>query len=86
MYFPAVRENTIQHDRADSIGRFSTTGPTRLDVSARQGRLDWTCFISLVNTMDIDIPPNPEISFQTVLDAVNRQSQEIEAKVDAQIS
>jgi hypothetical protein len=31
--------------------------------------------------MDIDTPPNPEISFQTVLDAVNRQSQEIEAKV-----
>jgi hypothetical protein len=29
--------------------------------------------------MDIDTPPNPEISFQTVLDAVNRQSQEIEA-------
>jgi hypothetical protein len=25
--------------------------------------------------MDIDTPPNPEISFQTVLDAVNRQSQ-----------
>jgi len=31
--------------------------------------------------MDIDTPPNPEISFQTVLDAVNRQSQAIEAKV-----
>jgi hypothetical protein len=31
--------------------------------------------------MYIDTPPNPEISFQTVLDAVNRQSQEIEAKV-----
>jgi hypothetical protein len=27
-----------------------------------------------------------EISFQTVLDAVNRQRQEIEAKVDAKIS
>ena len=36
--------------------------------------------------MDIDTPPNPEISLQTVLDAVNRQSQEIEAKVDAKIS
>ena len=36
--------------------------------------------------MDIDTPPNPEISFQTVLDAVNRQSQEIEAKVDGKIS
>jgi hypothetical protein len=36
--------------------------------------------------MDIDTPPNPEISFQTVLDAVNHQSQEIEAKVDAKIS
>jgi hypothetical protein len=36
--------------------------------------------------MDIDTPPNPEIFFQTVLDAVNRQSQEIEAKVDARIS
>jgi hypothetical protein len=29
---------------------------------------------------------HPEISFQTVLDAVNHQSQEIEAKVDAKIS
>jgi hypothetical protein len=36
--------------------------------------------------MDIDTPPNPEISFQTVLDAVNRQSQEIEVKGDAKIS
>ena len=36
--------------------------------------------------MDIDTPPNPEIPFHTVLDAVNRQSQEIEAKVDAKIS
>jgi hypothetical protein len=36
--------------------------------------------------MDINTPPNPEISFQRVLDAVNRQGQEIEAKVDAQIS
>jgi hypothetical protein len=36
--------------------------------------------------MDIDTPPNPEISFHAVLDAVNRQSQEIEAKVDAKIS
>jgi hypothetical protein len=36
--------------------------------------------------MDIDTPPNPEISFQTVLDAVKHQSQEIEAKVDAKIS
>jgi hypothetical protein len=36
--------------------------------------------------MDIDKPYNPEISFQTVLDAVNHQSQEIEAKVDASIS
>jgi hypothetical protein len=36
--------------------------------------------------MDIGTPPNPEISFQTDLDAVNRQSQEIEAKVDAKIS
>jgi hypothetical protein len=36
--------------------------------------------------MDIDTPPNAEISFQTVLDAVNRKSQEIEAKVDANIS
>jgi hypothetical protein len=39
-----------------------------------------------VNTLDIDTPPNPEISFQTVLDAVNRQSQEIEVKGDAKIS
>jgi hypothetical protein len=58
MYFPAILENTIQHNRVDS----------------------------LVNTMDIDTPPNPEISFHTVLDAVNRQSQETEAKVDAKIS
>jgi hypothetical protein len=36
--------------------------------------------------MDIDTPHNPEISFQTVLDAVNRQSQEIEVKGDAKIS
>jgi hypothetical protein len=36
--------------------------------------------------MDIDTPPNPEITFQTVLDAVNRQSQEIEAKIDVKIS
>jgi hypothetical protein len=36
--------------------------------------------------MDIDTPPNPEISFQTVLDAVSHQSEEIEAKVDAKIS
>ena len=36
--------------------------------------------------MDIDTPPNPEISFHTVLDAVNRQSKKIEAKVDAKIS
>jgi hypothetical protein len=36
--------------------------------------------------MDIDTPPNPEISFQTVLDAVNRQSQELEAKGDGKIS
>jgi hypothetical protein len=36
--------------------------------------------------MDIDTPPNLEITFQTVLDAVNHQSQEIEAKVDAKIS
>jgi hypothetical protein len=36
--------------------------------------------------MDIDTPPNPAISFQTVLDVVNRQSQEIEATVDAKIS
>jgi hypothetical protein len=28
--------------------------------------------------MDIDTPPNPEISLQTVLDTVNRQGQEIE--------
>jgi hypothetical protein len=35
--------------------------------------------------MDIDTPPNPEISFQTVLDAENRQSQEIEAKGDGKI-
>ena len=48
--------------------------------------IDWTCFTSSVNTMDIDTPPNPEIYFQTVLDAVNRQSQEIEAKVDGKIS
>ena len=33
--------------------------------------------------MDIDTPPNQEISFQTVLDAVNRPTQEIEANVDA---
>jgi hypothetical protein len=25
--------------------------------SARQGGLDWTCFTSFVNTMDIDTPP-----------------------------
>jgi hypothetical protein len=37
--------------------------------------VDFSC------TDDIDTPPNPEISFQTLLDAVNRQSQEIEAKV-----
>jgi hypothetical protein len=36
--------------------------------------------------MDFDTPPNPKISFQTVLDAVNRQSQEIEVKGDAKIS
>jgi hypothetical protein len=36
--------------------------------------------------MDINTPYNPEISFQTVLDAVNHQSQEIEAKVDGKIS
>jgi hypothetical protein len=36
--------------------------------------------------MDIDTPPNPEISFQTVLDAVNCQKSRIEAKVDAKIS
>jgi hypothetical protein len=36
--------------------------------------------------MDIDTPPNPEISLQTVLDAVNRPGQEIEAKVDVKIS
>jgi hypothetical protein len=36
--------------------------------------------------MDIDTPPNPEISLQTVLDAVNRHGQEIEAKVDVKIS
>jgi hypothetical protein len=36
--------------------------------------------------MDIDTPPNPEISLQTALDAVNRQGQEIEAKVDVKIS
>jgi hypothetical protein len=36
--------------------------------------------------MDIDTPPNPKISFQTVLDAINPQSQKIEAKVDARIS
>jgi hypothetical protein len=36
--------------------------------------------------MDINTPPNPEISFQTALDAVNRQSQEIETKVDGKIS
>jgi hypothetical protein len=36
--------------------------------------------------MDIDTPPNSEISFQTFLDAVNRQSQEIEAKGDGKIS
>ena len=48
--------------------------------------IDWTCFTASVNTMDIDTPPNPEISFQTVLDAVNRQSQEIEAKGDGKIS
>jgi hypothetical protein len=36
--------------------------------------------------MDIDTTPNPEISFPTVLDSVNRQRQEIEAKVDANIS
>jgi YbbR domain-containing protein len=36
--------------------------------------------------MDIDTPPNPEISLQTVLDTVNRQGQEIEAKVDVTIS
>ena len=47
---------------------------------------DLTCFTSLVNTMDIDAPPNPEISFQTVLDTVSSQSQEIEANVDPKIS
>ena len=36
--------------------------------------------------MDIDTPSNPEISLQTVLNAVNRQGQEIEAKVDVKIS
>ena len=36
--------------------------------------------------MDIDVPPNPEISFQTVFGAVKRQNQEMEAKVDAKIS
>ena len=36
--------------------------------------------------MDIDTPPNPEISLQTVLDAVNRQGQKIEAKVGVKIS
>jgi hypothetical protein len=34
----------------------------------------------------MDTPPNPEISFQTVLDALHYQSQEIEAKVGAKIS
>ena len=36
--------------------------------------------------MDIDTPPNSEISLQTVLDAVNSQGQELEAKVDVKIS
>ena len=36
--------------------------------------------------MDIDTPPNPEISLQTFLDTVNRQGQEIEVKVDVKIS
>jgi hypothetical protein len=32
--------------------------------------------------MAIDAPPNPQVSLQTVLGAVKRQSQEIEAKFD----
>jgi hypothetical protein len=36
--------------------------------------------------MDIDTPPNSEISLQTVLDAVNCQGQKIEAKVGVKIS
>ena len=36
--------------------------------------------------MDIDTPPNPEISLQTFLDTVNRQGQEIEVKVDVKRS
>jgi hypothetical protein len=31
-------------------------------------------------------PPNPQVSLQTVLGAVKRQSQEIEAKFDAKVS
>ena len=36
--------------------------------------------------MAIDAPPNPQVSLQTVLGALKRQSQEREAKVDAKVS
>ena len=59
---------------------FSTIGPARIVVFSD------IIFFLLFSTMDESDGPADDVSLKTVLDAVNRQSKNIEAIIEAKVS